>query len=338
MKNITIKDVLNQLKADLIGKDSYRGVTLTYSWLANQFGHFALGFIPTIILNKIFIKYTTIQHPSIKSAICIALAWLLFELYNFLGPLLLKKSSNTKYQFQPAWGNIAFDTFTDVCFFAFGAFTASLFLIYATKILIILIVLVLILAYPIKYWYTTKMYLQYANYPFQYRLSQFDGDINDEDKKTVQQFLGNKQNNQHLFVFGNKGSGKTSIAVAMGTELSIQHNACTYITGVKLYPMFYEEETVVQMHELWNWRKASFLLIDDINPGNPITNEIVTPQTFLSFVDAVNANNSNNRATLTNKNIIWVLGNDDFTNWQNMLLQMGVSTNNISSINLNALL
>ena len=42
--------IINQLKLDLIGKDSHRGVTLTYSWLANQFGHFSLGFIPTYLL------------------------------------------------------------------------------------------------------------------------------------------------------------------------------------------------------------------------------------------------------------------------------------------------
>lgn len=47
---ISLKHVLQQLKADLIGKDSYRGVTLTYSWLPNQFGHISLGFIPTVIL------------------------------------------------------------------------------------------------------------------------------------------------------------------------------------------------------------------------------------------------------------------------------------------------
>ncbi len=50
MKAISSKHVLKQLKDDLIGKDSYRGVTLTYTWLANQFGHFSLGFIPTCFI------------------------------------------------------------------------------------------------------------------------------------------------------------------------------------------------------------------------------------------------------------------------------------------------
>ncbi len=49
-QNISFKRILKQLKADLIGKDSYRGVTLTYAWLANQFGHISLGFIPTFLV------------------------------------------------------------------------------------------------------------------------------------------------------------------------------------------------------------------------------------------------------------------------------------------------
>jgi hypothetical protein len=49
-----IKEIFLQLYKDLIGKDSHRGVTITYSWLANQFGHFAIGYILTLI---IFVSY-----------------------------------------------------------------------------------------------------------------------------------------------------------------------------------------------------------------------------------------------------------------------------------------
>src|SRR5262249_33558356 len=92
------KDVLHQLKEDLIGKDSYRGVTLTYSWLANQFGHFSLGYVPTLILYSI-LKRTRIDKPFFWAAVIICGVWLLFETYNFLGPLLLKKHSRSNLLF-----------------------------------------------------------------------------------------------------------------------------------------------------------------------------------------------------------------------------------------------
>ena len=89
---ITRKQILGQLKRDLIGKDSHRGVTLTYSWLANQFGHFSLGFIPTFILFLIIQTPESIQQSAAWAAIYVTAFWLLFETYNFLGPLLWKRT------------------------------------------------------------------------------------------------------------------------------------------------------------------------------------------------------------------------------------------------------
>lgn len=88
MKNtITLKKILQQLKADLIGKDSYRGITLTYAWLANQFSHIALGFIPSFLLFFFF------NFDAILASIYVSLFWLGFEILNFLVPLLLLMSA-----------------------------------------------------------------------------------------------------------------------------------------------------------------------------------------------------------------------------------------------------
>ena len=81
-KTITFNKILKQLKADLIGKDSYRGITLTYAWLANQFGHIALGFIPSFLL------FHFCEIDAVKSPIYTSLFWLGFEILNFLVPLL----------------------------------------------------------------------------------------------------------------------------------------------------------------------------------------------------------------------------------------------------------
>ena len=87
-KTITGRDIRNQLKADLIGKDSYRGVTLTYTWLANQFGHISLGFIPTFILYIVLSRYYSNDTASLRAAVFVSAGWFVFETFNFLGPLL----------------------------------------------------------------------------------------------------------------------------------------------------------------------------------------------------------------------------------------------------------
>src|SRR5687767_14493009 len=101
MSRIGAKEILRQLKADLIGKDSYRGVTLTYSWLANQVGHFALGFIPTIVLYFYLVKYTTMHKPIYIAPIIVSAFWFLFELWNVLGPLVIKRKSTSSLMYMP---------------------------------------------------------------------------------------------------------------------------------------------------------------------------------------------------------------------------------------------
>lgn len=345
-KTITIKKILQQLKADLIGKDSYRGITLTYAWLANQFGHISLGFIPSFLL------YHFLDIDAMKSAIYVSLAWLVFETYNFLGPLLSKKESNsdvvfipkkTTYTFKPKWGNVAFDTFTDVCFFTLGAFLFCLSII-ADEYLaltIALIVLGIYLLIASRHWYITKMYQQNAKFPFQFRLSQWDFNINEGNKLKVKKFLTSKKSaGNHLLVYGDFGSGKTSLGVGILNELSIKHNSCLYVNAIKIFNSFFDENDVPETYEIWTWKTASFLMIDDINPSEPIEDELISPEKLLSFVDALKPGNKKNREILKIKNIIWVLGNKEFKagrsndKWKQMLLEIGIDEDKISTINL----
>jgi hypothetical protein len=351
MGKISTKDVLNQLKADLIGKDSYRGVTLTYSWLANQFGHISLGFIPTTILFFVFKNKLDPESAGIKAASYVALGWVCFELYNFLGPLLMKKKSSSKlvyvsgpsYQFQPAWLNIAYDTFTDLCFFAFGSFLSAYILVYfhggitSTFSMMLWVLFINILVHG-RYWFLTKMYQQSAQFPFQYRLSQFDLPISELAKKTIQDWLVKSNTVKHLLVFGGVNSGKTSLSVGIANEKSIQHQAVLYTTATKLISLFFKAPEPNQTSSYpWNWRTSSFLVVDDINPGDPIQEDIISANHFLQLMDTYTNANDANRNAIRNCSIIWVLGNDDAAknlqdNWQKMLQSVGVPIENISVV------
>ena len=342
MKNITIKNVFKQIKADLIGKDSYRGVALTYSWLANQFGHFSLGYIPCLLLYAILKKYASIDNPSFFAALIISMLWLMFETYNFLGPLLFKKPSQSKllyvpsgknYVFRPAWVNVAFDTFTDLCFFWLGAFLASLFLHFSWTIIIILAVLSVILIYPVGYWFVTKMYIQYARLPMQFRLSQWEGNFNNDDEKIILKFLDLKDTSlgNHLLVFGGRRSGKSPLSVGIGTEFSIKRFSCSYYTVTKLLNLFsLTDEEIVQSEQcdIWSWRMASLLIIDDINPGNPISEVFLSPEEIMKSINIpVRGDATKNKSDLKNKNVIWVLGDGAHVNamsWQKMILDIGI--------------
>jgi len=347
-KSIPAKAVLNQLKTDLIGKDSYRGVTLTYAWMANQFGHFSLGFIPTIIMYTLLSPYFNHAGTAIWCAVGVSANWLAFEAINFLGPLMLKKRTRSKlfyvpkeqYVFEPAWQNLAFDTLTDLLFFWLGAFCASA-LCHVTPFTTATIpVLLVALVSPSRYWYITKMYLQMAEYPYQLRLSQWDAiDMPGEYRNTIHRFLNSKEKGMHLLLFGNEGCGKTSLSIGIATEMAIQHKTCVYTTGIKLYSLFFEEnEQGLEPGNLWRWCNTSLLVIDDVNSGHPI-DDIVTAERFLSYVDTHTNCNERNRRIISQTNVIWVMGDyipakGTIDQWKNMLQHIGVAPGKIHEINL----
>ncbi len=343
MSTLNFKNAFSQLKADLIGKDSHRGITLTYAWMANQFGHFCLGAIPTFVSYTIS-KTKSDPKPILYCALIVTLFWFIFEIFNFLAPLAFnffskKYAHKKKYTFKPKWGNIAYDTTVDVFFFALGAFSASLFINYSTLNIYILLIIGVALIYPTIDWFFIKMYQSYAEYPFQFRLSQWNNEINENDKEKVIAFLKKENTGNHLLLFGEKLSGKTSLAVGACNELSIKKNACFYLTGTKLYSLLFEESSLEQSQKLrpWHWKDADFLIIDDINPGYPFHEEIVRATDFLRFVDSLKSEpNTKNRNLIKNSNIIWVLGNCGTppfpAEWIEMLQGLGIPKNKIETI------
>ena len=342
MNSIAFLQIWKQIMADLIGKDSYRGVTLSYSWLANQFGHFGLGFIPTVFL------FSYPYFKNTNAAIIVSSVWLAFEILNFTVPLLSNRPSLlkilpipslNKYVFKPDYYNVGFDTFTDVLFFGLGAFSANYILNQLIPNSLIVVIIFIMLTPCSYYWYTTKMYIQGAVYPFQLRLSQINNNkINSTEAKLVQNFvrkcLVSEGNN--FIIYGSTNSGKTSLAVAMATELSIKHKICWYTSGMKILSKFSEDVGTIQGTEnIWNWKDAQSLIIDDVDAGGKIVEELINPQLFNKYLESPDEK----KKLLSQKNIIWVLGNihldDDLKRtWEVWITEIGINKK-LSSIILN---
>lgn len=346
-KPLTFRDILVQLSKDLIGKDSHRGVTLTYTWLANQFGHFSLGFIPTLILTYSLYDLKGIRSPELYSAAFITGFWIAFELFNFFGPLLYHgvdkhfRIRKLQYTFPPAWGNIAFDTVTDILFFSLGSLVAASILESNQVSVIISLMISAFLLPASRYWYLTKMYLQSARYPYQMRLSQWTYNIDDEDKETVDRFLARGRSGQHILIFGSESINKSALSIAIATEKSIQHEQCLYLSAIRLFSLLKNHNSLSNspVEQNLDWRNVSTLVIDDISPDDPVPLESIPASKFKELL-AENIPEDLNRHNLRNKNVIWVLGNDSpdgaySRQWQEMLCSLDVDSNNIHQVNLN---
>lgn len=332
--------IRKQLVYDLIGKDSYRGVTLSYAWLANQSGHFALGFVPTCFMYQWLRQCFAIEFPAIVAAWSVALFWLLFEVFNVLKSIFFSKPKGG-FTFRPQWGNVVFDTATDVLVFAIGAFAASVACNWFHNLWVAWLWGMLLLLYPAYYWYTTKICQQQAGFPFQFRLSQWAGGLTDLQKNTVVQFLAkSRQQQQHLLITGGINTGKTSMSVGIGNELAIQQQSVSYVTATKLLGYFYLPNPAITNNELWHWRSASTLIVDDINAGlpNEVANALITAPTLQRHLQNTHYGAINLQA-LQQQNIIWVLGSGSemqaqLSDWQQLLVSLGIPDVNIHSLHL----
>lgn len=331
MKNLPFSLIVQQLKADLIGKDSYRGITLTYAWLANQFGHFALGFIPSFFLYKVLLLFFPHVQP-IHAAIIVSCGWFLFECYNFLGPLLLKNKllHQGRYIFEPDWLNIAYDTITDVVFFVFGAFTFSLSIDFSMPLFLLVLGIIILLVYPMYYWYQTKIYLQESGFPYQFRLSQWKGGISLEHKQIILDFLSNSKPN-HLIIFGPELSGKSALAVGVATELAIKNQCVCYHSAIKWLSIIYGD--LDRTNEWWNWKNTKLVVIDDLNPGNPIEEEVLSLAKMADLIKRAPKYEEILEYWKTER-VIWVLGNEinSLKDWKTQLVELGVPQNQILSL------
>ena len=333
MSNITLKDVWKVLHADLIGKDSHRGITLTYGWFANQVGHFALGFIPSYFLHVCF------EFSYGHSAFYTALFWTVFETYNVLSPLYKKEYKGNK-SFKVQWGNIVFDMFTDLCFFWIGCTLYFLSQVHDQTVLVIFLISLTLLFLAIRYWFLTKLYQQNALFPYQFRLSQWDVEIDKKYTSLIVRFLMEKPDGQHFIVLGQKGKGKTRLMVGMANEFSIRHRKCTYTTMSKWASMLEEDDQTLKetSYSLWNWSNSQFLLIDDINPGNPSESNKTSSKETFEYI--VKQHKIRNVSALRTMNVAWVVGEccdgETANDWKEMIHKLHVPLESIHIIDLNA--
>jgi hypothetical protein len=343
MIQITAAQVFNQLKADLIGKDSYRGVSLSYSWLANQFGHFSLGYFTALICYSIKVKIFTIciEPTLLQSVLSSAIIWTIFESFNFLGPLLFKMNStkvklnvHDSYTFKPDWLNVGFDTFTDLLYFYLGALFLALFKSQYAYLDYLFFALLILIFIPFVYWYKTKIILQNCKFPQQIRLSQWKFDLNEEQKSMVLNFISKETKETHLLITGKPGVGKTTLSIGISTEMAIKREKISYFTSMKLVPLFFSNNKNENTNGIWDWVDSDCLIIDDINPSEPVNDVWISPEVFINYIYNP-SENRDNRSLLKSKKVIWLIdGKEKIEDWMKMLNIVGIERDKIAHLNI----
>ena len=155
--------ILRQVYHDLIGsKDAQDASTLTYTWVADQFGHVTLGFIVTLALwALISIIWRGIDVPwrPAWAAILVAAAIVLKEVYDFVCEWNRRQKC-----FRFDVGDVLFNCATS-CIYT-GAAVAVVAVLFFAWGLLAAPVLVLLSLPVAKYWLRRKIALQQSDVPF----------------------------------------------------------------------------------------------------------------------------------------------------------------------------
>lgn len=315
--------IFRQVRHDLFGsKDAQDASTLTYTWVADQFGHVTLGFIVTLALWAfLLIKW---------AAIVVAIIIVVKEAYDYFCELNQRQRA-----FRFDWTDVLFNCVTSVIYTWIGAAVAVTAVLFPAWWGLLAALVLVVLSLPIAtYWLRRKIALQQSDAPFLYRLANFPenfagadapGIITNLVAPTAPQF-------RHVVLTGPLNSGKTSLAVGTATEFGYRAGLCRFISLVKLAqtrfspghgmterPGLHAGTTFQDGRTIWPLNAVELLVVDDSDGGIPQLE--IEP---CRIKDALIAQLGNDFFSLMKgRRTLWVAGtNDHAQSWYTLVASL----------------
>jgi len=333
--------VIDQVIRDLFGKDVQDTATFSYEWVADQFGHFALGFEITLALSWIatLLGYNG-GVVGLWIGLAVVLVFVVKEADDFYREWTKARTAKSVFKFNSR--ELFYNTFTAVFYIALGAIVAGLGLlnpIFGLIAIPVTLIFALVLGYA---WLRRKLTFQQAGLPYLYRLANFPSPI---DKATAEFIVRLSKPSppgeppaiaDHLIIAGPLDSGKSSLAVGIGTEFAIRMGIGRYTTLAKLLQAVlkdsqWDKPEFDDGRILWPWQTSDLLVVDDVDvlsfdiPGT--TMDVETKHRIAqSRLDALKAQiPAVLQTALKYRRTVWVVGEIDdgeLTRWRNLIASM----------------
>lgn len=255
--------VWRQVRYDLFEtKDVQDTPTFSYTWMADQGGHFSLGFLPTYLFAWIVailgdrFGFDT-DGWNVWLGLGVFGIWVIKEMNDFR--LAVRNATRSRSDFRFNGRELFLNIGTAWLFFAMGSAVASLSFVRLDWALISLVPVVLITLGVGYWWLRRKITFQQSGLPYLYRLATFPNNIpvhppileqppTGMSPEEAKAFLGLEEAKTfigrmivpgldwggHLILSGVPNAGKSSLAVGIGTEFVFELGLCRYLTLVKL--------------------------------------------------------------------------------------------------------
>ena len=341
-----LRRVFTQVAKDLYGtKDVQDAITASYVWMADQIGHITLGLLPTLLLGWIWgmvgrslgVNDTWYAVGCVVAAFAVFAYWIKKERQDYIDT---KNRAVKRFPFNSS--DIMWNVKTALLYFGIGGVLALAALIH-WKWLLVALALVLWPALRVAFWWLRrKLAFQQAGLPYLYRLTNFSGVIDDDELAAVTGIsnLKDRPTNllkvlfrrdlieragpvtfRHLLITGPLRSGKTSLAVGIGTEFAFALGIGRYLSAAKLMELMTGEPDANKKDErhmeyddgrvLWPIGQCDLVIVDDVDDGLPPgTAKGVSAVRPLEFAAALKESDGPAPlGQLADKHSVWVLGN-----------------------------
>jgi hypothetical protein len=351
-----VREVIDQVVRDLFGKDVQDTATFSYEWVADQFGHFALGFEITLALSWIaaWRGYRGGQ-VGFWLGLAVVLVFVLKEADDFRREWVKARDAKSVFKFNGL--EIFFNTFTAVYYIAIGALVAGFGLLnplYGLIAILVAVPLTMGLGY---WWLRRKLTFQQAGLPYLYRLATFPSPIARSDAEYIVRLSKPVPPGtapaiaDHLIIAGPLDAGKSSLAIGIGTEFAVrmQMGIGRYTTLAKLLQAVlkdgqWDKPEFDDGRILWPWQTSDLLIVDDVDvlsdhvPGT--STDVTTERRIVqSRVDTLKAKiPAPLQAALKYRRTVWVVGDVDdgeLTRWRGMIADIiGVGVERVRTVKL----
>jgi hypothetical protein len=339
-----IGSVISQLRRDLFGKDVENSATYTYDWLADQVGHFTLGFTGTLLFQWFNVGIFPVYAAATgwTWAILICAIFVVVESLDFLSQWYAYQKSNRVFKFNSL--EILWNCFTAVYYIAIGAVVAAFgisnpaFGFWAALAGFAFFVILAI------WWLERKICFQQAGLPSYFRLPFFQNTIDPPMAKFIADLcepsLPNdpRRTNRHLIIAGPLSSGKSTLATAIGTEFAVRQRMGIgrYSTFAKLIQTVQElsagdKAEASDGRILWPWQTSELLIVDDVDVISEHTPGTKTdPEHELAIAKSrteliISKISPDVRENLKYRRTVWVIGDVDdgqLERWRAMLAEV----------------
>jgi hypothetical protein len=320
-------DVWRQVRYDLFEtKDVQDNPTYSYAWIADQGGHFSLGFLPSYLFSWIaMILWGYDFERNIWIAVGVFGIWVFKELNDLR--LAWRNARRSQSDFKFNFYELLLNIGTAWLFFAMGSAVAALSFWNTTYAVLSLVPVALITVRVSYWWLRRKITFQQANLPYLYRLATFPNNIpkmphvgmgldeavafvttmiDPESKADPESKTDSKAPwTGHLILSGVPDAGKSTLAVAVGTEFVFKLGLARYLSMVKLLQFSSPQKaptSAVAPREmrvdeefddgrvLWRWDRVQLLIVDDVDDIARVQHDDKpnpTPEEVKAFNDRV---------------------------------------------------